>query len=124
MSTERASSLTPMRAPIVLAAVVLAAVPIATAGSATARPMGHVFDWSHELNLEEHPRWKATGPLPMPRATWLRTVDGTLGTAGRSNLWFSGFGALPFDIPVSPREPSSWRNPSNVTRLYRQTGLS
>ena len=47
------------------------------------------------------------GPLPMPKAKWLRTVDQILLDAGRSNLWFSGFGALPFDIPVAAREPSS-----------------
>lgn len=126
MSTERASSLRGMRTPSLLAALAataLAAAPIAV-DVADARPMGHVFGWSHELNLEEHPRWKATGPLPMPRAQWLRVVDATLGTAGRNNMWFSGFGALPFDIPVSPREPASWRNPSNFLRLYRQTGLS
>lgn len=86
--------------------------------------MGHVFDWSHELNLEEHPRWKPTGPLPMSARRWYSVVDGILGTAGRNGLWFSGFGALPFDIPVSPREPKAWRNPSNFMRLYGATGLS
>ncbi len=101
-------------------AAALVALPV----EASARPMGHVFDWSHELNLEEHPGWRATGPMPMSGARWLRTVDGILGAAGRGNLWFSGFGALPFDIPVSPREPSSWRNPVNVMRLHRETGLS
>jgi hypothetical protein len=115
-----------MRAPTAL--MTLAAVPLMAgglaAGPADARPMGHVFDWSHELNLEEHPRWTPRGPLPIPKATWLRTVDGILGAAGRNNLWFSGFGALPFDIPVSPREPSSWRNPANFMRQYQQTGLS
>lgn len=113
-----------MRAPAAVLATIALAVPAALAGQADARPMGHVFDWSHELNLEEHPRWKPTGRLPMPRATWLRTVDSILTTAGANNLWFSGFGALPFDIPVSPREPASWRNAPNFMRLYRATGLS
>lgn len=113
-------------APIIAIAAIAAAAGIAggSAATAEARPMGHVFDWSHELNLEEHPRWKATGPLPIPKAQWLRTVDEILRTAGASNMWFSGFGALPYDIPVSPREPSGWRNASVLTRAYRETGLS
>lgn len=113
-------------APIIAVAAIAAAAAISAGGAtpADARPMGHVFDWSHELNLEEHPRWKATGPLPIPRATWLRTVNEILRTAGANNMWFSGFGALPYDIPVSPREPSGWRNPSVLARAYRETGLS
>lgn len=113
-----------MRAPAAVLATVAVAVPAALAVQADARPMGHVFDWSHELNLEEHPRWKPTGRLPMPKTTWLRTVDSILTTAGANNLWFSGFGALPFDIPVSPREPAGWRNAPNFMRLYKATGLS
>ncbi len=112
-----------MRAPVAAVALATLILP-ALAGQAAARPMGHVFDWSHELNLEEHPRWRPTGPLPIPGATWLRMVNATLTAAGASNLWFSGFGALPFDIPVSPREPSAWRNPATFTRLHRATGLS
>ncbi|MBU6362888.1 MAG: beta-galactosidase [Acidobacteria bacterium] len=112
-------------APIIAAAAVAAAVVVSgSAAQAQARPMGHVFDWSHELNLEEHPRWKLTGPLPIPKAQWLRMVDSILTTAGSNNLWFSGFGALPYDIPVSPREPSGWRNKSVLMRQYRKTGLS
>ena len=120
---ERAYRVAPMRRSLVAIALACAVIPV-VATSADARPMGHVFDWGHELNLEEHPRWRPTGRLPMSKARWLRTVDGILRTAGANNLWFSGFAALPFDIPVSPREPASWRNPANFMRLYRQTGLS
>ena len=126
MSTERASSLRGMRTPIALAALAAVALAVApaVADSADARPMGHVFDWNHELNQEQHPRWKPKGPLPIPKARWLREVNQILLTEGANNLWGSGFASLPFDIPVSPREPSSWRNPANFLRLYNATGLS
>ena len=94
--------------PLIAAAAALVAAPL-MASPADARPMGHVFDWNHELNQEQHPRWKPNGPLPIQ---------------GANNLWGSGFASLPFDIPVSPREPSSWRNPANFLRLYKATGLS
>jgi len=121
----RASSLHLMRRPAIAIAIAgaLAAVPV-VAAPADARPMGHVFDWNHELNLEQHPRWKPRGPLPIPRAKWLPMVNKILLTEGANYLWGSGFASLPFDIPVSPREPSSWRNPANFLRLYRATGLS
>jgi hypothetical protein len=86
--------------------------------------MGRVFDWSHELNQEELPSWNARTAPPIPPARWYRTIDGILRTAGRNGLWFSGFGALPFDIPVHPKEPKAWRNPANFARQYRLTGLS
>jgi hypothetical protein len=86
--------------------------------------MGHVFDWGHELNQEENPRWNPrTAPL-FPPARWYRTIDGILRTAGKSGLWFSGFAALPFDIPVHPKEPAAWRTPASFARQYRRTGLS
>src|SRR5207248_11458614 len=59
---------------------------------------------------------------PPPR--WFRIIDGILRTAGRNGLWFSGFGALPFDVPLNPKEPKQWRNPANFMRQYRRTGLS
>jgi hypothetical protein len=115
-----------VRAPRLIALAALAALP-GTALAATPgpdRPMGRVFDWSHELNQEELPRWRDSGPLPIPKARWFRVVDDILGTAGRSGLWFSGFSALPFDIALHPREPKQWRNDANFLRQYRRTGLS
>ncbi|MSO43871.1 MAG: hypothetical protein EXQ74_00945 [Thermoleophilia bacterium] len=112
-----------IRVPIAIVATAIAVMSFAV-DAARARSMGHVFDWSHELNIEEHPRYRSTGPLPMPTARWLRTVDGILNTAGRHGLWFSGFAALPIDIPVSPREPRSWRTLATAQRLYDTTGLS
>ena len=114
-----------MRSPvsILASAAALVAVPL-VAAPADARPMGHVFDWNHELNQEQHPRWKPNGPLPIPKAKWLPMVNEILLTEGANNLWGSGFASLPFDIPVSPREPASWRNPANFLRLYNATGLS
>ena len=112
-------------APMIAAAAVAAAsVVLISAGPADARPMGHVFDWSHELNLEEHPRWRPTGPLPISAARWQTIANATMRTAGSNNLWFSGFNALPFDIPLHPREPKAWRRPSVLMRQYRATGLS
>jgi Beta-galactosidase len=88
------------------------------------RAMGRVFDWSHELNQEELPEWDAKTAPPIAAARWYRTIDSILSTAGRDGLWFSGFGALPFDIPLHPKEPKAWRNPANFARQYRATGLS
>ncbi|MDA2953504.1 MAG: hypothetical protein O2976_02680, partial [Actinomycetota bacterium] len=111
-----------MRKPFVLVAVLLAIGSAAQV--ALARPMGRVFDWSHELNQEELPRWNPKKPPPIRAATWYRTVDRMLHTAGENGLWFSGFGALPFDIPIAPTEPRAWRNPGNFQRQYAATGLS
>jgi len=86
------------------------------------RPAGHVFDWSHELNEEELPNWNPHH-IPVPAARWYRIIDGILRTAGENGLWFSGFGALPFDIPLHPKEPKAWRNPANFLAQYRRTGL-
>jgi hypothetical protein len=88
------------------------------------RPMGRVFDWSHELNEEELPEWNAKTAPPIAPAKWYRTVNSILTTAGENGLWFSGFGALPFDVPLHSKEPKAWRNPSNFARQYRATGLS
>lgn len=111
-----------VRKPFVIVAVLLAIGSAAQV--ALARPMGRVFDWSHELNQEELPRWNPKKPPPIPAATWYRTVDAMLHTAGDNGLWFSGFGALPFDIPIAPTEPRAWRNPVNFQRQYAATGLS
>lgn len=107
-----------------VAGAALLAATLAPAAVAADRPMGHVFDWGHELNQEEHPRWNPrTAPLFRP-AQWYRTIDGILRAAGDSGMWFSGFAALPFDIPVHPKEPAAWRSPSNFARQFRRTGLS
>ncbi|MDX6645920.1 MAG: Beta-galactosidase trimerization domain, partial [Miltoncostaeaceae bacterium] len=90
--------------------------------AAPGRPAGHVFDWSHELNEEELPNWNPRR-IPIPPARWYRIIDGILRTAGESGLWFSGFGALPFDIPLHPHEPTAWRTPANFLAQYRRTGL-
>ena len=106
-------------------ALALAALAAATATSvATARPMGHVFDWSHELNQEDLPAWRDGKAPPIAAAAWYRTVDEMLSTAGTNGLWFSGFAALPFDIPTAPTEPKAWRNNTVFMRQYRATGLS
>ena len=81
-----------------LLAVAALALPAVAVG-AIDRPMGHVFDWSHELNEEELPSWNPRTAPPIPAGRWYRTIDQILSTAGRDGLWFSGFGALPFDIP-------------------------
>ena len=111
-----------VRKPLVIA---LAALAVGTTvQAASARPMGHVFDWSHELNQEDLPTWREGKPPPIPAAEWYRTIDGILHTAGSAGMWFSGFGALPFDIPIAPTEPHAWRNPANFLRQYQATGLS
>jgi Beta-galactosidase len=86
--------------------------------------MGRVFDWGHELNQEELPRWNPRTAPPIPPRRWYRTIDQILGTAGSSGLWFSGFAALPFDIPIHPKEPAAWRSPANFARQFGRTGLS
>jgi hypothetical protein len=100
------------------------AVPAAAADppAAPGRPAGHVFDWSHELNEEELPNWNPRR-IPIPAGRWYRIIDGILRTAGENGLWFSGFGALPFDIPLHPHEPKAWRTPANFLAQYRRTGL-
>ncbi len=107
--------------PLIVALTALAVG--AAAQVAMARPMGHVFNWSHELNQEELPNWNPKRP-PIPAAKWYRTVNTILHTAGANGMWFSGFGALPFDIPVAPTEPDAWRNNANFMRQFRATGLS
>lgn len=112
-----------------LTALALAGAALAVAGPAAAadapdRPMGAVFDWSHELNQEELARWNPRTAPPIPPRTWYRTIDGILRTAGTSGLWFSGYAALPFDIPVHPKEPARWRNRAVFGREFRATGLS
>lgn len=86
--------------------------------------MGHVFDWSHELNEESLSSWREGKPPPIPAATWYRTVDAMMQTAGANGLWFSGFAALPFDIPTAPTEPKAWRNHTVFMRQFQATGLS
>jgi len=44
--------------------------------------------------------------------------------AGASGLWFSGYAALPFDIPLDPKEPRGWRTPAVFAREFHATGLS
>jgi glycosyl hydrolase family 42 (putative beta-galactosidase) len=105
-----------------LLAAALAAPTAAGDPAAPERPAGHVFDWSHELNQEELPNWDPRRP-PIAPARWYRIVDGILRTAGESGLWFSGFGALPFDIPLHPHEPKAWRTPAGFLDQYRRTGL-
>jgi hypothetical protein len=114
------------RATLAAIAVCLGAPALATAATPAPgdRPMGRVFDWSHELNQEELPNWDPKKPPPIPEARWYRIIDGILETAGRSGLWFSGFSALPHDIALHPKEPKAWRNPANFMRQYRRTGLS
>ncbi|MEW6581664.1 MAG: beta-galactosidase [Actinomycetota bacterium] len=110
-----------------LTAVALAGAALAApalAAGAPDRPMGRVFDWGHELNQEELARWNPRSAPPIPARAWYRTIDGILRDAGGSGLWFSGYAALPFDIPVHPKEPSRWRNPGVYSREFRATGLS
>lgn len=113
----------PLAALLAGGAVLAAGVPVARADQHD-RPMGRVFDWGHELNQEEHPRWDPRRAPVIPPARWYRTVRGILRSAGASGLWFSGFAALPFDIPVHPKEPAAWRNRATFAREYRRTGLS
>jgi hypothetical protein len=117
----------PRHAAALAAAALLALAPAGPAaaadpGAAPGRPAGHVSDWSHELNQEELPDWNPRR-LPFPPARWYRIIDGILRTAGENGLWFSGFGALPFDIPLHPREPKAWRTPATLLAHYRRTGL-
>ena len=111
-----------MKRPLAIALV--AVVAGATSQTVMARPMGRVFDWSHELNQEDLPSWREGKPPPIPPAAWYRTVDGMLSTAGARGLWFSGFAALPFDIPTAPTEPRAWRRHAVFMRQFQATGLS
>ena len=61
----------------------------------------------------ELPNWNPRR-IPIPAGRWYRIIDGILRTAGESGLWFSGFGALPFDVPLHPNEPKGWRTPANT----------
>jgi hypothetical protein len=110
---------------------VLAALALALAASAAGavpatggRPAGTVSTWSHELNQNEHPRWRPSrAPAIAPRR-WYRIVDGILAESGRNGLWFSGVSALPFPpLPLHPEEPTGWRTPSRFQRHFRATGL-
>lgn len=78
--------------------------------------------WSHELNQNEHPRWNARRP-PFAPGRWEKIVAGTLRSAGRNGLGFSGASALPFRLPLHPREPKAWRNHRNFSAAFRETGL-
>lgn len=98
----------------------LAAGPAVPA--ADAREAGGVFSWSHELNQNEHPRWNPLRP-PFRPQRWERIVAGTLRAAGRSGLGFSGASALPFRVPLHPREPKGWRNGRTLGAEWRATGL-
>ena len=89
---------------------------------ADARDAGGVFSWSHELNQNEHPRWSHRRP-PFAPSRWERIVGGTLRAAGRSGLGFSGASALPFHLPLHPREPTGWRNGRTLGAEWRRTGL-
>ena len=81
-----------------------------------------MFSWSHELNQNEHPRWNPKRP-PFRPARWERIAKGTLRAAGRSGLGFSGASALPFRVPLHPREPKRWRNGRTFAAEWRATGL-
>ena len=108
-------------APAIAAVALGLALPSVAAGED--RRMGHVFSWGHELNQNELPNWgPARAPIVPPRR-WARTIDEVLHRAGRSGLWFSGASALPFRVPLHPKEPKSWRSAANFQRRQQQTGL-
>ena len=107
-------------APFATALVLGLAMPAAAAAE---RPMGHVFSWGHELNQNELPRWDPARAPVVPPRRWYRTIDGVLHRSGRNGLWFSGASALPFRVPLHPKEPKAWRNHANFTRLHTRTGL-
>ena len=111
-----------VRTPLAIALSALAVGSVAQA--ADARPMGAVFGWSHELNEEDLNSWREGRPPPIPPAAWYRMIGEIMHTAGSNGMWFSGFGALPFDIPTAPTEPKAWRNHATFLREYRATGLS
>jgi hypothetical protein len=106
-----------------LAALVAGLTVAAGPAAAADRPMGHVFDWSHELAQRRLPQWDPTTAPPIAPARWYRAIDATLRAAGRNGLWFGGYHALPFDIPEHPREPAGWRTPARLAREFRATGL-
>jgi hypothetical protein len=112
----------PARPLLALAALALLAAP-ASAAEPPDRPMGGVFSWSHELNQNELPSWDPRTAPPIAPRRWRTIVDGTLRASGRSGLWFTGASALPFRVPLHPKEPRSWRNERNISVLYRDTGL-
>ncbi len=107
---------------LTLGVAVFAASPAFAAGPD--RPMGHVFDWSHELTQKRLPGWTEK-KAPVIRPTrWYEVVNGLMRRAGENGMWFSGYNALPFDLPVHPKDPVAWRRPSVLAREYRATGLS
>jgi hypothetical protein len=109
--------------PLLAVAVLALLAPPALAAEPADRPMGGVFSWSHELNQNELPSWNPRTAPPIAPRRWSRIVDDTLRTSGRNGLWFTGASALPFRVPLHPKEPRSWRNERNILALYRDTGL-
>jgi Beta-galactosidase len=103
-------------------ALLIAAVPAAATGPD--RPMGHVFDWGHELTQRRLPAWNPRTAPPIAPSEWYRTIDQILGRAGQNGLWFSGYNGLPFDIPHDPKDPVAWRSRSVFAREFVATGLS
>ena len=94
-----------------------------TAVAAEPRAVGSVSSWGHELNQNELPNWNPKKAPVVPRARWLRTIDGVLTRSGQNGLWFSGASALPLRVPLHPKEPKSWRNNRNFARKNAATGL-
>ena len=115
----------PLPAILAAAALALTTGAVAAAPAAAAdRPAGSVTDWSHELNQEQHPRWREATAPPFRPAVWRRMMDEVLTTAGSNGLWFGGVSALPFPpLPLSPKETTGWRTPRNFMAKYRATGL-
>ena len=116
----------PRHPPAVLTATALALVAAFGSGAAVAadRPAGTVSDWSHELNQEDLPQWRAATAPPYRPAAWYRIIDGILAKAGDNGMDFSGVSALPFPpLPLSPKETPGWRTPSRFMAQYRRSGL-
>ncbi len=115
----------PLPAILAAAALAIGAGALAAGPAAAAdRPAGSVSDWSHELNQEQHPRWRVATAPPFRPAVWRRMMDEVLTTAGANGLWFSGVSALPFPpLPLSPKETTGWRTPANFMAKFRATGL-
>jgi hypothetical protein len=107
--------------PTVAALLLSLALPPVAAGEE--RRMGHVFSWGHELNQNELPNWNPARAPVVPPRRWARTIAAVLDRSGRNGLWFSGASALPFRVPLHPKEPKSWRNAANFSARHRQTGL-
>lgn len=108
--------------PVALCALA-AAVP-AQGQVAPDRPAGPAFAWGHALNQNELPSWDPKRAPVIAPARWYRTVDRTLADAGRAGLWVTGASALPFRVPLHPKEPTAWRTHRNFLDLHRRTGLA